>query len=103
MDWSDWVQGIAMGILGETCEKINGTVIEESLECQLKEFLEHYPSYSSYLPLRNKAAHSTCISAYLCAHLSLGHLPYRPTPMLSVKEKHVLFCRNLAALVTRVR
>lgn len=43
------------------------------------------------------------ISAYLRAHLSLGNLPYLPTPMLSVKEKHVLFYRNLAALVPRVR
>lgn len=69
-----------MGILGETCEKINGTVIEESLECQLKEFLEHYPSYSSYLPLRNKAAHSTCnFSIFMCP-LKFGSLALPPNP-----------------------
>lgn len=43
-----------MSILGENLQKIDQRVTEENPECQLKEPLRYYPSYSSSLPFEKQ-------------------------------------------------
>ena len=77
--WGD--RGVGMEMMRESLEKIDCRVIEESTECQFKEpsgTLCKTQILASFWETNQPTSHA--ISGYLHAHLSVGNLPYLPTP-----------------------